>query len=38
MRKNGVTIALKKEFCYNTVGLSMTDCPTETVKYIWVNI
>ena len=38
MRKNGVTIASKEQFCYNSVGLSMGDCPIETVKYIWVNI
>ena len=38
MQKNGVTIALEKEFRYNSEGLSMSDCPTETGKYIWVNI
>ena len=38
MLKNGVTIASKEEFCYNCVGFSMSDCPIETVKYIWVNI
>ena len=38
MRKNGVSIASKEEFRYNSVGLSMSDCRTETVKNIWVNI
>ena len=38
MPKNGVTITLTEEFCYNSVDLSMSDCPIETVKYIWVNI
>ena len=29
----------KKNFFINDfVGLSMCDCPVETVKYIWVNI
>ena len=29
----------KKNFFINdSVGLSMCDCPVETVKYIWVNI
>ena len=29
----------KKNFFINdSVGLSMCDCPIETVKYIWVNI
>ena len=29
---------LRVGFCENLVGLSMSDGPIETVKYIWINI
>ena len=36
-----VTIASKRKKNFlinNSVGLSMCDCPIETVKYVWLNI
>ena len=40
MRKNGGWPSHRKKnfFMNNSVGLSMCDCPIETVKYIWKNI
>ena len=36
-----VTIASKRKkniLINNSVGLSICDCPIETVKYVWLNI
>ena len=35
---NTVRVLREREACENTVGLSMSDGPIETVKYIWLNI
>ena len=35
---NAVRVLMGRGACENTVELSICESPTETIKYIWVNI